>query len=140
MMRKIKPLGTEDGILRWMNLWGWGVELKPFTAVIDGCACEGIPYVIAQQITNIYGEDGGVPVWNLKPYQGEHIGTPNSFWLIREVGLAHWNDPNAKCTGTQHGKGIINENGELVGLPDEYATTYNYTRICAAYKLLSRMC
>lgn len=144
-MHEIKPLGTEDGILRWMSLWGFDTELKPFTAVIDGCACEGTPYVIAQQITDKDGQgptdkDPGIPVWNLRPYQGENKGTPNSFWLLRDVGRAHWYDPNKLCSGIIYYKGKINENGELVGLPDEFVTTYNYPRIYAAYKWLSSLC
>jgi hypothetical protein len=84
--------------------------------------CE--PKVIASKITNSRYESQ--KRWNLRPYQGDKVGLPGARWRLRDVGEAHHNNPDANCSGTQYNSGIVDENGKLVGLPDEFVSSYSY--------------
>jgi hypothetical protein len=81
--------------------------------------CE--PKVIASAITNSSNR-----TWNLRPYQGERVGLPGARWRIRDVGQAHHNSSTANCSGTRYQSGVVDENGKLQGLPDEFVSNYSY--------------
>ena len=55
------------------------------------------------------------PIWDLTPYQGDGVGDPNTKWRVFE-----------KSGGVQYYDGDINENGKLVGLPNEFESSYYY--------------
>lgn len=81
------------------------------------------PRVIASKITNA---STGAATWNLRPYQGEHMGLPGARWRLRDVGESHHNNPNASCSGSQYNEGTIAQNGKLTGLPAEFVSGYYY--------------
>lgn len=75
----------------------------------DDCE-ECTPKIIASYTTNIDN-----PVWDLTPYQGSGIGEPNRYWRLFE-----------RSGGVVYDAGEIDENGTLVGLPDEFRSGYYY--------------
>lgn len=80
------------------------------------CCCDKCqPKVIASKVTNAEN-----PVWDLTPYQGPDMAPPGSFWRIIEVGFCFpWSYP-------WYGAGCVDEEGRLVGLPDEFVSEYSY--------------
>jgi len=90
----------------------------------DRCPCKCEPKVIGSFITN--GSDESRKRWNLKPYQGEHVGDYGGYWRIRDVGEAHHNNPEASCSGSIYNSGTISKTGVLEGLPDEFVSGYYY--------------
>ena len=75
----------------------------------DDCT-ECTPRIIASFTTN-----PDTPVWDLTPYQGDGVGTPNRKWRLFERGA-----------GLEYESGEIDANGQLVGLPDEFVSHYSY--------------
>lgn len=74
----------------------------------DNCDCQ--TRIIAKYTTS---RDN--PVWDLTPYQGAGIGMPNTYWrLVERDYLLEYN------------RGKIDESGTLVGLPNEFRSTYIY--------------
>ena len=69
------------------------------------------PYVLARKTTNSQN-----PVWDLTPYQGPGIAKRNTtHWRIIELNYR-----------LQYGFGTVNLERELVGLPDQFRTSYSY--------------
>lgn len=66
--------------------------------------------IITTAITN-----SANPIWDLRPYQGVGIGDPNTYWRVWE-----------RSGDVEYHRGEIDENGTLVGLPDQFETNYNY--------------
>ena len=56
----------------------------------------------------------------------KHLGHPGWFWLFRDVGAAHFNDPEKPCVGITYGYGPIDEEGTLVKMPSTFRSHYNY--------------
>ena len=56
----------------------------------------------------------------------KHSGHPGWFWLFRDVGAAHFNDPEKPCVGITYGYGPIDEEGTLVKMPSTFRSHYNY--------------
>lgn len=56
----------------------------------------------------------------------KHLGHPGWFWLFRDVGAAHFNDPEKPCVGITYGYGPIDEEGTLVEMPSTFRSHYNY--------------
>ncbi len=74
------------------------------------------PKVLASFVANAAYADRRT--WNLTPYQGPGIddtNCPHVQWRLIETGA-----------GLQYGNGQINSNGELVGLPNSFTTSYSY--------------
>lgn len=86
----------------------------------DECPCDCKPKVIASKVLNGSSENEDEKCWDLTPYQGNKVGTPNFQWRLIEVGEDH------SCSGIQYGGGSIDECGKLSGLPDEFCSTYAY--------------
>lgn len=84
---------------------------------------------IVQFITNRQN-----PKFDLRPYK--NAGNPGWMWEMWEVKQAHWDDPSEECrTGSgNYGYGVIDENGTLVGLMDEFESHYSYN----GYMILSQ--
>lgn len=76
----------------------------------DCCPCNCAPKVIASFTTN-----RDQPVWNLTPYQGVGMGTPCGHWRVFET--------SGRITYFQ---GEIDQEGRLVGLPNEFRSNYYY--------------
>lgn len=93
----------------------------------NACPC-CIPRVIAQKITNgsKQGKEKGMDKWDLTPYKVPGTGTPGNRWYLRDVGESHWNDQSRNCAGSSYGSGQIDQNGVLVGLRDEFKSSYGY--------------
>ncbi|MCL2120167.1 MAG: hypothetical protein FWH27_17265 [Planctomycetaceae bacterium] len=73
------------------------------------CPCK--PYILAHAITNSQN-----PVWDLTPYQGKGIATMNNtVWRLKERGA-----------GLIYGNGNVSRDGELLGLPNSFRTSYSY--------------
>lgn len=62
----------------------------------------------------------------LTDYWGNKKGTPNSFWLLRDVGRSHWTDDGVYCSGITYAYGKIDCHGKLIGLPKWFQTSYRY--------------
>lgn len=75
----------------------------------DDCA-ECTPRVVASFTTNPSN-----PVWDLTLYQSDGIGTPNRKWRLVERGEL-----------LEYQRGDIDENGKLVGLPNQFESHYSY--------------
>lgn len=88
----------------------------------EECVCKTYE-IIARCITES-DEETGVKVFNLRPYK--YAGHPYWAWQFRDVGVAHWNDPTKHCSGVIYGYGRIGPDGELLCLPDEFKTGYDY--------------
>ena len=84
------------------------------------CPCDCEPKVLGSKVLNGSSENEDEKCWDLTPYQGNEVGTPGFYWRLIEVG-----DPR-DCGGSQYGSGNIDECGKLVGLQDEYCSTYSY--------------
>ena len=84
------------------------------------CPCDCEPMVIASKKLNGSSENEDEKCWDLTPYQGNEVGTPGFYWRLIEVG-----DPR-DCGGSHYGNGSIDECGKLVGLQNEYCSTYSY--------------
>ena len=75
----------------------------------DGCdECE--TRVIASFTTNRNN-----PIWDLTPYQGPGIGTPNAKWRLWE-----------RSYGLEYVVGNIDSDGTLVGLQSQFESSYYY--------------
>ncbi|MGL6193255.1 MAG: hypothetical protein ACRC2T_00365 [Thermoguttaceae bacterium] len=55
-----------------------------------------------------------IKIWDLRPFKEPGIGVPGMIWRLRDY------------TGLLYGNGTIDETGTLVGLQDEFKTSYNY--------------
>ncbi len=86
--------------------------------IMKECPCDCEPRVLASHTVN--GEDEDRKCWDLKPYQGNEVGTPNFYWRLIEVG------EDGNCSGVLYNSGNIDECGKLVGLPDEFCSSYSY--------------
>ena len=82
------------------------------------------PDIVAEKITNAGDETRRC--WDLTGLQGDCVGCPGGRWRLIEVG----DPPGSSCyTGNppgNYGEGEIDENGRLVGLPDEFCSIYSY--------------
>lgn len=56
----------------------------------------------------------------------KHSGHPGWFWLFRDVGGAHYYDPEERCTGITYGYGPIDEEGTLTDMPLTFRSRYQY--------------
>ena len=56
----------------------------------------------------------------------KHLGHPGWFWLFRDVGSAHFSDPEKPCVGITYGYGPIDEEGTLVEMPLTFRSHYRY--------------
>lgn len=74
------------------------------------CPCSCMPRVIASFTTN---RDN--PVWNLTQYQGAGVGTPCGYWRVYET-----------SGSVEYNRGKIDKDGTLVGLPNEFRSSYYY--------------
>ena len=83
------------------------LRLKQNCLAICGCEVK----VIATHTVN--GQTN--PKWNLRTYQGMGIGTPNAYWRIWE-----------RSGNLEYKRGKIDDNGKLIGLPDEFESGYDY--------------
>ena len=75
------------------------------------CGGDCKPYVMARKTTNSQN-----PVWDLTPYQGP--GKARN-------GSTHWRIIERSYRLT-YGNGTVNEDRELVNLPDQFRTSYSY--------------
>ena len=66
--------------------------------------------VIASTITNADN-----PIWDLRPYQGVGVGEANTHWRVWE-----------RSGEVEYYRGEIDETGTLVGLPDQFESTFDY--------------
>ena len=75
------------------------------------CGNECKPYVLARKTTNSQN-----PIWDLTPYQGPNIARKNStHWRIIE-----------RSYRIIYGRGTVNDERELVDLPNQFRTSYSY--------------
>lgn len=82
------------------------IRLKSKCKECDSCE----PKIIASFTTN---RDN--PIWDLTPYQGAGIGDPNATWRLWE-----------RSYNLEYQRGNIDEDGTLVGLPNQFVSTYSY--------------
>ena len=75
------------------------------------CGGDCKPYVMARKTTN-----SANPIWDLTPYQGP--GKARN-------GSTHWRIIERSYRLT-YGNGTVNEDRELVNLPDQFRTSYSY--------------
>ena len=79
-----------------------------------GCCCdqdcECVPFILATQVVN---RDTLLP-WNLRPWQNVPELCPGSYWRLRESNALFY------------GEGIVDDEGNLVGLPIEFVSRYTY--------------
>lgn len=81
----------------------------------DECdPCE--PFVLARQTTH---RDTN-RCWDLTPYQGPDMAPTCSFWRIIETEDCYPHDH------PWYGAGLVDMDGRLVGLPNQFCSTYGY--------------
>jgi len=75
------------------------------------CGGDCKPYVMARKTTN-----SANPVWDLTPYQGPGKA---------RIGSTHWRiiESNYRLN---YGSGTVDDERELVSLPNQFRTTYSY--------------
>lgn len=83
----------------------------------EKCPCECEPYIIVEWTSN--GRDpqpqGTVKCFDLTPYKVDGIGIPGAKWRLIETGAC-----------LHYGSGDVDENGKLVGLRDQFCSSYGY--------------
>ena len=67
------------------------------------------------------------PTWDLTPYQGDGLGKFNARWRLYEL---------SGCV--EYKRGRIDENGKLIGLPNQFKSNYPTTRQMPKMRLLFR--
>jgi len=60
------------------------------------------------------------PVWDLTPFQGDHMASPGAYWRLIEMGSCY---PGSY---PWYGAGCVNSHGRLVGLPNQFRSGYPY--------------
>lgn len=107
----------------WFNKNGKLIMQDGHLVNCDECPCECKPFVIATKITNTRRD----PCWDLRPYKYKgKYRNGSGRWRLRDVGAAHYYNPDKPCNGVVYGSGEIGRDGELIGLPDEFVSGYNY--------------
>lgn len=86
----------------------------------DQCPCDCTPKVLASKKVNGSKSDKSEKCWDLREYRDRPVGTPFARWRLIEVG-----DPR-DCGGVTYGSGEIDDCGRLVGLQEEFCSTYSY--------------
>ena len=82
----------------------------------DHCCCAPCsPKTVASFTTN-----AGNPNWDLTPYQGDHVADGGQFWRLIELGSCY------PCGFNFYGKGCVNSDGRLVGLPSNFHSGQSY--------------
>ena len=94
------------------------------------CPCDCEPKVLGSKVLNGSSDNKDERCWDLTPYQGNEIGTPGFYWRLIEVG------EDGSCSGVNYGGGNIDECGKLVGLQDEFCSSYSYD----GYMELQQVC
>ena len=67
------------------------------------CPCDCEPKVLGSKKLNGSSDNPDEKCWDLRPYQGNEVGTPGFYWRLIEVG-----DPR-DCGGSHYGNGNIDE-------------------------------
>jgi hypothetical protein len=67
------------------------------------------PRIIASYTTSYYSS------WDLQQYRGNNIAPPDSYWRLRE-----------QSYNLTYYIGVVDENGKLVGLPEQFTSNYSY--------------
>lgn len=110
---------TVDGKKVWLQ--GTTVMMRNGKIVFTKrCPCDCEPRVLHSTTVDGSSDDRDEKCWDLKPYQGNDEGTPFARWRLMEVG------EDRDCSGTHYGSGEIDECGKLVGLDDEFCSSYDY--------------
>ena len=60
------------------------------------------------------------PVWDLTPFQGDDQASPGAYWRLIEMGSCY---PGSY---PWYGAGCVNEDGKLVGLPNQFTSGFYY--------------
>lgn len=79
------------------------------------CPCDCEPKVIVNWTSNGSGINGRYKCFDLTPYQGDDIGTPESKWRLIETGAC-----------LRYGLGDIDSNGKLMGLQNQFCSNFSY--------------
>lgn len=79
------------------------------------CPCNCEPQILVEWTSNANGGDGKYKCFNLRPYQKQGTAIPGAKWRLIETGA---------CLG--YGSGDVNEKGKLVGLRDQFCSSYSY--------------
>lgn len=87
---------------------------------LQRCPCDCHPRVIGSKKLNGSKDDKEEKCWDLKPYKKPDTGTPFARWRLIEVG------EDGECDGSHYGSGEIDECGRLVGLEDEFCSSFSY--------------
>jgi hypothetical protein len=98
-----------------INKSGYRILLKNGRTLVfnknDICAECCKPYILAT-----YRTYSGNSRWDLTPFQGNGIATPNTVWRIRELGY-----------NLTYYSGVVDVLGKLVGLPNAFVSGYSYS-------------
>lgn len=111
-----EPVAARLFSMRFEDEVGLGaktVDVPKVAALTMRCECE--PHVLAKESVHRTHNR----VWDLTEFHGPGKGPPGGYWRLIELGSCYPSFP-------WYGWGCINKRGELVGLPNNYTSTYSY--------------